>query len=107
MRELLELTRELADKELRPVAAAAEHDGRFPREAFRMLGRSALLGLPYPESFGGGGQSYEVYLQVSMELATAWLAGALGVSAHTLASFPIATTGRGHQRHRRLATLPG
>src|ERR1035438_6069259 len=50
-RELLELTRELASQQLRPVAAAAEHDGRFPRQLFRMLGRSGLLGLPWLEGF--------------------------------------------------------
>src|SRR5580704_2679560 len=107
MRELLDLTRELAGKELRPVAAAAEHDGRFPREAFRVLGRSGLLGLPYPERFGGGGQSYEVYLQVIEELASAWLAVALGVSVHTLACFPIATAGSAQQRERGLPDLLG
>ena len=58
MRELLELTRELADKELRPEVDSAERDGRFPRETFAVLGRSGLLGLPYPERWGGGGQQY-------------------------------------------------
>ena len=48
MRELLELTRELAEKELRPQVDSAERDGTFPREAFRLLGRAGLLGLPYP-----------------------------------------------------------
>jgi len=48
MDELLELTRELAGRELRPAVAAAERDGIFPRETFRLLGRSGLLGLPYP-----------------------------------------------------------
>ncbi len=105
MRELIELTRELADKELRPVAAAAEHDGRFPRQAFRILGRSGLLGLPYPEQFGGGGQPYEVYLQVIEELAAAWLTIGLGVSVHTLACFPIATAGSGQQREQWLPEL--
>jgi alkylation response protein AidB-like acyl-CoA dehydrogenase len=106
-RELLELTRELADKELRPVAAAAERDSRFPREAFRVLGRSGLLGLPYPAEFGGGGQPYEVYLQVVEELAAAWLAVALGVSVHTLACFPVAVAGSGQQQERWLPGLLG
>ena len=39
--ELLELTRELADKELRPAVDAAEQAGTFPRETFRLLGRAA------------------------------------------------------------------
>jgi alkylation response protein AidB-like acyl-CoA dehydrogenase len=104
-RELLELTRELAGQELRPAAGAAEHDGRFPRQSFRLLGRSGLLGLPYPERLGGGGQPYEVYLQVVEELATAWLTVALGVSVHTLACFPIATAGSARQQEQWLPGL--
>ena len=70
-RALFELTRELADAELRPRVDVAERDGTFPREVFRILGRSGLLALPYPEQFGGGGQPYQTYLQVVEELAAA------------------------------------
>jgi alkylation response protein AidB-like acyl-CoA dehydrogenase len=98
MQELLELTRELADKELRPAVDAAERAGTFPRETFRLLGRSGLLGLPYPERWGGGGQPYEVYLQVVEELARSWLTVGLGESEHTLTSFPLATAGTPEQQ---------
>ena len=107
MQELLELTRELAGKELQPAVDAAERAGTFPREAFRLLGRSGLLGLPYPEQWGGGGQPYEVYLQVVEELARAWLAVGLGVSVHTLACFPLATAGTPQQQERWLPGLLG
>jgi alkylation response protein AidB-like acyl-CoA dehydrogenase len=107
MEELLELTRELAGKELHPAVDAAERAGTFPRETFRLLGRSGLLGLPYPERWGGGGQPYEVYLQVVEELARAWLAVGLGVSVHTLACFPLATAGTPRQQERWLPGLLG
>src|SRR5215472_14470325 len=107
MRELLELTRELADKELRPQVDSAERDGRFPREAFRLLGRSGLLGLPYPERWGGGGQPYEVYLQVVEELARAWLTVGLGVSVHTLTCLPVAAFGTDEQREAWLPEMLG
>jgi alkylation response protein AidB-like acyl-CoA dehydrogenase len=107
MRELLDLTRELADKEVRPRAEAAERDSVFPREVFRILGRSGLLGLPYPERWGGGGQPYEVYLQVVEELARAWLAIGLGVSVHTLACLPLASCGTDEQRDRWLTDMLG
>ena len=107
MDELLELTRELADRELRPAVAAAERDGIFPRETFRLLGRSGLLGLPYPEELGGGGVTYEVYLQVIEELARAWLAVGLGVSVHTLSCFPLVTAGSDEQQEKWLPGLLG
>ena len=107
MQELLELTRELADKELRPAVDAAERAGTFPRETFRLLGRSGLLGLPYPERWGGGGQPYEVYLQVVEELARSWLTVGLGVSVHTLTCFPLATAGTPEQQERWLPDMLG
>jgi len=107
MRELLELTRELAEKELRPQVDSAERDGIFPREAFRLLGRAGLLGLPYPERWGGGGQPYEVYLQVVEELARVWLTVGLGVSVHTLTCLPLAVYGTDEQRDRWLPDMLG
>ena len=105
--ELLALTRELVREELAPRVAQDEADSRFPREVFRTLGKAGLLGLPYPEEHGGGGQPYEVYLQVVEELATVWATVAEGVSVHTLACFPLATFGTDDQRARWLPDLVG
>ncbi|MGH3327776.1 MAG: acyl-CoA dehydrogenase family protein [Streptomycetales bacterium] len=106
-RALLELTREVAADKLAPRAAEAEAAGRFPRDLFRLLGRSGLLGLPYPRQYGGGGQPYEVYLQVVEELAQAWLTVGLGVSVHTLSCFPLARFGSPDQRDRWLPGMIG
>ena len=81
---LLELTREIAEKELGPRAHEAEERGEFPAEAYAVLGRSGLLSLPFPEEHGGGDQPYEVYLQVIEEIAAAWPSVAVGTSVHTL-----------------------
>jgi alkylation response protein AidB-like acyl-CoA dehydrogenase len=105
--DLLALTRELADAELAPKAAEYERAERFPREVFRLLGDAGLLGLPYPEEVGGGGQPYEVYLQVLEELAARWASVALGISVHTLACSPIAHFGTDAQRRDLLPELVG
>ena len=98
--ELLALTRQLAREELAPKVVAYEAESRFPREVFRTLGKAGLLGLPYPEEHGGGGQPYEVYLQVVEELAQVWATVAEGVSVHTLACYPLAAYGSDEQRQR-------
>src|SRR5665213_2131753 len=105
--DLLDLTRELAAAELAPRAAEFEHDKRFPREVFRTIGKAGLLGLAYPEELGGGGQPYEVYLQVLEELAKAWLSVGIGVSVHTLACHPVAHFGTPEQRARWLPDFLG
>ncbi|NJQ16068.1 acyl-CoA dehydrogenase family protein [Streptomyces bohaiensis] len=106
-RHLLDLVREIAAKEVRPPAAEEEAASRFPRELFRTLSATGLLGLPYPEELGGGGQPYEVYLQVLEELAAARLTVGLGVSVHTLACHAVAEFGSDAQRSEHLPTMLG
>ncbi|WP_326558556.1 acyl-CoA dehydrogenase family protein [Micromonospora sp. NBC_01796] len=96
--ELLELVTEMADRELAPRAADFEARGEFPREVLRTLGRSGLLGLPYPQEYGGSEQPYEVYLQALEILASRWLAVAEAVSVHTLSCYPTAAYGTEQQR---------
>ncbi|HUB15310.1 MAG TPA: acyl-CoA dehydrogenase family protein [Acetobacteraceae bacterium] len=105
--DLIELTRSIADKELRPAVDAAERAHAFPREAFRTLGRAGLLSLPYPEEYGGGGQPYEVYLQVLEEIAAAWAAVGVGVSVHALSCFGLFHAGTEEQKRRWLPGMLG
>jgi alkylation response protein AidB-like acyl-CoA dehydrogenase len=105
--DLLALTREIADAELAPKAAAYEREERFPREVFRLLGDAGLMGLPFGEDVGGGGQPYEVYLQVVEELAARWASVALGVSVHTLSCFPVDRFGTEAQRRDLLPAMVG
>ncbi|HLS40839.1 MAG TPA: acyl-CoA dehydrogenase family protein [Ornithinicoccus sp.] len=100
--DLIGLVREIARDVLLPQVDEAERAARFPREVFRQLGQAGLLSLPYPEEFGGGGQPYEVYLQVVEEIAYAWMSVAVGVSVHSLTCFPVATFGTPEQKERYL-----
>jgi len=104
---LLELTRELVEGEVAPRAAEMESRAEFPRELFRTLGKAGLLGLAYEEELGGGGQPYEVYLQVLEELSRGWLAVGIGVSVHTLSCYPLAAFGSDEQKARWLPEMLG
>ena len=83
--DLIALVRDLTS-ELAPLVAEAERTETFPREVFRTLGRAGLLGLPYPEEYGGGGLPYEVYLQVLEEIGSVWASVGVGVSTRSPAS---------------------
>src|SRR2546430_11586365 len=100
--DLLKLARELAREELAPLAAEYEDQERFPREQFRLLGRSGLLGLPYPERWGGGAVPYEVYLQVLEEISAAWMTMGVGLSVHTMSCYALAEYASDEQRERWL-----
>jgi alkylation response protein AidB-like acyl-CoA dehydrogenase len=103
--DLLKLVREISRGELAPHASKYEDEEHFPREQFRLLGRSGLLGLPYPERWGGGAVPYEVYLQVLEELASAWMTIGVGVSVHSMSCYALAEYGTDEQRERWLPEM--
>jgi alkylation response protein AidB-like acyl-CoA dehydrogenase len=105
--DLLTLAREIAADELKPIASEYEAGARFPREQFKLLGRSGLLGLPYPEKWGGSGVGYEVYLQVLEEIAAAWMTVGVGLSVHTMSCYALATAGTDEQREEWLPDMLG
>jgi alkylation response protein AidB-like acyl-CoA dehydrogenase len=105
--DLIHLVRDLAAKELAPRAAEAEATETFPRDVFTLLGRAGILGLPYPEQYGGGGQPYEVYLQVLEEIAAVWSSVGVGSSVHALSCFGLVTRGTEEQKKRWLPDMLG
>ncbi|MCT7362443.1 acyl-CoA dehydrogenase family protein [Mycolicibacterium llatzerense] len=102
---LIELTRDIADKVLDPIVDQHEKDETYPDGVFPTLGEAGLLSLPYPEEWGGGGQPYEVYLQVLEELAARWASVAIAVSVHSLSCHPLMTFGTDEQRQRWLPEM--
>jgi alkylation response protein AidB-like acyl-CoA dehydrogenase len=104
---LLGLTRELVTKELAPQVHDAEEKGEFPAAAYALLGKSGLLSLPFHEADGGGGQPYEVYLQVVEEIAAVWPSVAVGVSVHTLTASVVAANATPEQRATWLPRMLG
>ncbi|BBY45009.1 acyl-CoA dehydrogenase family protein [Mycolicibacterium celeriflavum] len=102
--DLIALTRDVADKVLDPIVDDHEKTERYPEGVMAQLGAAGLLSLPQPEEWGGGGQPFEVYLQVLEELAARWAAVAVAVSVHSLSSHPLLMFGTDEQKHR---WLPG
>ena len=105
--ELLKLVRDIAARELAPRSAEAEATETFPRDVFRLLGQAGLLGLPYPEELGGGGQPYEVYLQVLEEIGAVWASVGVGTSVHALSCFGLAAFGTEEQKQTWLPDMLG
>ena len=105
--DLIRLVRRLATQELLPRAAADEASETFPRDLFTLLGEAGVLGLPYAEEYGGGGQPYEVYLQVLEEISGVWASVGVGVSVHALSCFGLVTRGTEEQKQRWLPDMLG
>ncbi|WP_295657359.1 acyl-CoA dehydrogenase family protein [uncultured Nocardioides sp.] len=105
--DLLKLVRDVATTELAPRSSEAEASETFPRDVFGMLGELGVLGLPYDEEHGGGGQPYEVYLQVLEELGSVWASVGVGTSVHALSCFGLVSFGTDEQRERWLPDMLG
>lgn len=104
-RDLIALTREFADKRFVPIVDEYEKAEKYPDGLFAEMGEAGLLGLPYPVEWEGGGQPYEVYLQVLEELGARWAAVAVAVSVHGLACHPLFNFGTEEQKQRWLPDL--
>lgn len=102
--DLIALTRDICARVLSPIVDHHERTETYPDGVFAQLGAAGLLSLPQPEEWGGGGQPFEVYLQVLEEIAARWAAVAVAVSVHSLSCHPLLMFGTDEQRTR---WLPG
>jgi len=101
-----EMVREFATSVVAPIAGKIDHDHRFPEELIPQLAELNLLGVPFPEEFGGAGADNVSYAIVLEELARACASTAIIVSAHTsLATWPIFEFGTPEQRQKYVGRL--
>jgi short/branched chain acyl-CoA dehydrogenase len=100
------LVRDFAEGEMRPVAEELDRDKRFPYEIVRKLGELGLMGIPYPEEFGGGGADNLSYAIAVEELTRVDSSVAITVAAHTsLGTWPIYAFGSDKQKAEWLPKL--
>jgi alkylation response protein AidB-like acyl-CoA dehydrogenase len=88
--QIRRLVRDFADGEVRPVAEELDREKRFPYEIVAKLGELGLMGIPYPEEYGGGGADNLSYAIAIEELARVDSSVAITVAAHTsLGTWPL------------------
>jgi short/branched chain acyl-CoA dehydrogenase len=84
------LVREFAEGEVAPVAEELDRTKSFPYEIVRKLGDLGLMGIPYPEEYGGGGADNLSYAIAIEELGRVDSSVAITVAAHTsLGTWPL------------------
>src|SRR3954466_11004561 len=88
--QIRRLVRDFADQEVRPVAEELDKEKRFPYEIVAKLGELGIMGIPYPEEYGGGGASTLAYALAVEELARVDSSVGITVAAHTsLGTWPV------------------
>ena len=97
--QIRRLVRDFADGEVRPVAEELDREKRFPYEIVAKLGELGLMGIPFPEEYGGGGADNLSYALVIEELARVDSSVAITVAAHTsLGTWPLYAFGSDEQK---------
>ena len=105
-RLLRDTVREFAAQEVRPVAEELDREKRFPYEIVAKLGDLGLMGIPFPEEYGGGGADTLAYVLAIEELARVDSSVCITVAAHTsLGTMPIYLWGSDEQRADWLPSL--
>ena len=100
------LAREFADGEVRPAAEELDRTKSFPYAIVAKLGELGLMGIPYPEQYGGGGADTLSYALVVEELTRVDSSVAITVAAHTsLGTWPIYAFGSDAQKEEWLPAL--
>lgn len=104
--ELIDLYREFAQNEVKPIAAEIDQTERFPMENVKKMAEMGLLGIPFPEEFGGAGMDTLSYVQCIEELSKVCASTGVIVSAHTsLCATPIYMFGSDEQKQKYLPAL--
>ena len=105
-RELAELCRTFAQKEIATRAPLAWEEARCPTDLLREMGELGLLGILIPEEWGGIGMSTVGFVAAMEQIGLADQSVAAAWQAHlTIGSLPLLMFGNDEQRERWLRPL--
>src|SRR6202790_5348939 len=105
-RLLRDTVREFAEQEIAPIAETLDRTKAFPYKIVKRLGELDLMGIPFPEQYGGAGGDSLTYALAVEELARVDSSVAITLCAHTsLGTQPIYLFGSEEQKLQWLPQL--
>ncbi|HEX6116697.1 MAG TPA: acyl-CoA dehydrogenase family protein [Solirubrobacterales bacterium] len=105
-RLLRDTVRDFARSEVAPVAEELDRTKAFPYELVTKLGELGLMGIPFPEEYGGGGADTLSYVLAVEELTRIDSSVAITMAAHTsLGTMPIHLWGTREQKDEWMPEL--
>ena len=98
--------RKFAEKEIRPHVMTWDEKKIFPRAVMKQLGEMGMMGIIFPESYGGAGMGYIEYAVVVEELSRVCGSVGISIAAHnSLCSNHIYAMGNEAQKQKYLVPL--
>ena len=68
-KDILEMVHEFAVNEVKPLAAEIDRTEEFPMKNVKMMAEMGLMGIPFPEEYGGSGMDTLAYIQTVEEIS--------------------------------------
>ncbi len=103
---LREMVREFAQNEVEPLAKEIDENGTFPQESIDKMAELGLMGIPWPEEYGGTGMDFLAQVIAIEELGKVCPSTAATMMAHTsLGTAPIFMFGTEEQKQKYLPKL--
>ena len=103
---LRKMVRDFSNEELKPLAQDIDKNSTFPYESIKKIADLGLMGIPWPEKYGGAGMDNLSLVIAIEEMAKACVSTAVTVMAHTsLGSGPFALFGSDSQKEKYLPEL--
>lgn len=100
------LIRDFAEAEVAPGADERDRTGEFPKDIFDKLAKLGIMGLPFPEQYGGGGADTISFAIAVEELSRVCGSTGITYSAHiSLGGAPIHLFGSHEQKQKYLTPL--
>lgn len=104
--EIISMVEDYAIKEVGPRAQEIDEEERFPVEAREGLAEMGMMGVYFPEEYGGAGMSYLTYIGVAEKLAEYCATTSIMMMAsESLCAWPIFQYGTEEQKQKFLAPL--
>ncbi|MCS0786690.1 acyl-CoA dehydrogenase [Cytobacillus firmus] len=98
--------REFAQEEVAPGALERDRTKEFPKEVFKKMANLGLMGLPFPEEYGGAGADTVSFAIVTEELSRACASTGITYSAHiSLGGAPLYLFGTEEQKQKYLVPI--
>ncbi len=98
--------REFAERYCAPIAAEIDEAARWPAESVAAMAQLDLMGIPFPEEYGGAGADTLSYILAVEEISRVCASTGVILSAHTsLATWPIYQFGSEDVKRRYLPKL--
>jgi butyryl-CoA dehydrogenase len=105
-RDILAMVRDFAQSEVLPRAAEIDEKAEYPADLVRKMADLGLMGVPFPEAYGGAGQSYVTFALIVEEICRACASTGLIMDVNiSLCGEPIMMFGTDEQKERFLTPL--